>query len=122
MPTKGLSGTRKRDRWPLTLHGKVTPDPLDFNLEQTANSRNFLFARAARATVDLPRVRKQTTILAQKGLTTLVFTEAADNSPLAAEISHMGDLNTSRSAVLVRPSIAKPANCAGASMRPRNLP
>ena len=81
-----------------------------------------MFARAARATVGFPRVRKQTTIPAQKGLTELAFSEAADNPPLPAGMSHMSDSKMSCSAISVHPSIAKPADCVGASMMPRYLP
>ena len=114
--------TNFRCPWSPSLYGKVTLHPLNLHVEHTVNTRTFSCARAARATVGFPRVRKQTTIPEQKGLTAVAFSEAADKPPLPAGISHMGDSKTSRSAISARPSIAGPAGCAGASMRPGNLP
>ena len=102
--------------WPPSLYGKVGLRTLDLHFEHTVNTRNFSFARAARATVGYPRVRKLIMIRAQKGRTTMAFSEAADSPPLPAGISHMGDSIMSCSPVLVCPSIAGPPSCAGRSM------
>ena len=120
--SKGHCPDNFRGPWPPTLYGKVTLHPLNLHVDQPVTSRNFSIARAARATVGFPRVRKQTTIPAQKGRTELAFSEAADTPPLPAGMSHMSDSKMSCSAISVHPSIAKPADCVGASMMPRYLP
>ena len=88
----------------------------------SSNTRNFSLARAARATVGYPRLRKHTRIRGGKGHTKMAFSEAADSSQLPAGISHMGDLKMPCSPILVRPSIAGPASCAGAAVSPQDLP
>ena len=107
--------------WPPSLYGKVGLRTLDLHAERQVNTRNFSLARTARATAGYPRVRKHARIRGGKGLTTMAFSEAADSPPLPAGISHMGDSKMPCSPILVRPSIAGPASCAGGSMWYPNL-